>query len=315
MGVVLVLGGLVARAVVQEAGPPDIAAPSRPRGLEGTAIGPTEVRLSWRPSIDNVGVAGYTLYRDGEEVGSVEGTDTTYTDTDVQPRSTYEYAVDAFDEAGNRSRPSRAVSVTTPSEEDRRAPTPPENLEAEALGPTEVSLSWSASEDDVAVQGYTVYRDGDEVATVEGTTYADTGLEPETEYVYEVQAFDAAGNRSDRSDPVTVPTPPAPDEKAPTAPAGLTARITRTPAPGPSPGSGPCTVDLSWGSSTDNTRVAGYRIYRNGNETATVDGATTTYTDPNLDDGDYTYTVEAFDEAGNRSPQSNTETVDCVIVE
>jgi len=71
----------------------------------------------------------------------------------------------------------------------------------------------------------------------------------------------------------------------------------------------PTRVALSWSASTDNVAVAGYRVYRNG---ALVGTATATgYTDsPGGKKGmSYTYTVVAYDAAGNLSPQSNAVTV------
>lgn len=193
----------------------------------------------------------------------------------------------------------RAVVQGEEGPPDTRSPSRPRGLVAEALDPNEVRLSWRPSRDEVGVAEYTVYRDGEEVDTVEGTTYSDTEVEPETTYEYEVDAVDEADNRSARSQSVFVTTPATPDTTPPTMPTGLTVSGSR------------CAPELSWQPSTDDVGVAGYTIYRNGNEAATVDGDTTTYTDPDLPDGDYTYTVEAFDEAGNRSPQSNTEAVDC----
>jgi chitodextrinase len=53
----------------------------------------------------------------------------------------------------------------------------------------------------VAVTGYVIYRDGVELTTVAGTTttFADAGLSESTSYRYNVQAVDAAGNRSEQS--------------------------------------------------------------------------------------------------------------------
>jgi chitodextrinase len=69
-----------------------------------------------------------------------------------------------------------------------------------------VSLSWSPSSDDVAVADYEVHRDGGPtpVGTVEGTTFLDSGLEPDHSYTYTVVAVDAAGNRSPPSFAVSV---------------------------------------------------------------------------------------------------------------
>jgi phosphatidylinositol-3-phosphatase len=87
--------------------------PSVPGGVAANADGPGSVTVTWSPSNDNVGVAGYDVFRDGTRVGTVTGT--TLTDGGVQPSTTYGYTVDAFDAAGNHSQQSSpAASVTTP---------------------------------------------------------------------------------------------------------------------------------------------------------------------------------------------------------
>jgi hypothetical protein len=59
-------------------------------------------------------------------------------------------------------------------------------------------------------------------------------------------------------------------------------------------------ISLSWNFSTDNTGVAGYKVYRNGTEIATVND--TFYTDNNLTASTaYVYRIAAFDAADNIS--------------
>jgi hypothetical protein len=90
----------------------DGTAPSIPTGVAAQANGPNSVTVSWSPSTDNVGVTGYDVLRNGSKVASVAGT--SFTDTGVQPSTTYTYTVDAFDAARNTSMPSAPASVTTP---------------------------------------------------------------------------------------------------------------------------------------------------------------------------------------------------------
>lgn len=60
---------------------------------------------------------------------------------------------------------------------------------------------------------------------------------------------------------------------------------------------------LSWTASTDNVGVTGYKVFRNGTQVGT--SAITSYTDTGLAPGtSYSYTVSAFDGAGNNSPVS-----------
>ena len=89
------------------------------------------------------------------------------------------------------------------------------------------------------------------------------------------------------------------DTQPPTAPANLTATA-----------SGATQVDLGWQASTDNTGVSGYTIYRGGAVLTTVSGTTLTYSDHTVQPGtSYSYTVDAFDPAGNHSAQSTPASV------
>ena len=69
------------------------------------------VSLQWNQSTDNVGVTGYTIYRNGTAVGTTGGpAATSYTDVTAAPSTTYNYTVDAFDGSGNHSAQSAAQS-------------------------------------------------------------------------------------------------------------------------------------------------------------------------------------------------------------
>ncbi|MBC1475038.1 LPXTG cell wall anchor domain-containing protein [Listeria grandensis] len=66
-------------------------------------------------------------------------------------------------------------------------------------------------------------------------------------------------------------------------------------------------VVLNWDASRDNVAVTGYKVYRDGKEIATV--TKPTYTDSKIASGkSYSYTVKAFDVAGNISKDSNKVT-------
>ena len=183
-------------------------------------------------------------------------------------------------------------TVTTPVPPpagDTTAPTAP-SLTASLTGTT-ANLSWTTSTDNVAVTGYTINRNGVFHTTSLNTFYNGTNLTPGT-YTYTVAAMDGAGNVSAASNSVsvTVPQPPATDVTAPSVPTGLVTTVVGS------------TVGVSWNLSTDNTAVTGYRLTRNG----VVRGTTTdtTFQDLGLAAGTYSYTVAAFDAAGNTSVAS-----------
>ena len=131
--------------------PSDTTAPSVPTGLAATATGPDTVDLSWTASSDDIGVAGYNVYRDGSTTPLATVTSgTTYTDTGLTASTAYAYTVSAFDAAGNESAQSSAVTATTQPPQDTTAPSVPTSLAATATGPDTVDLSWTASSDDWA---------------------------------------------------------------------------------------------------------------------------------------------------------------------
>jgi chitodextrinase len=172
------------------------------------AVSSNQVELAWTAATDNESVTGYEIFRDGTLLDSV-GTDTTYSDTTVAPFTTYSYQVRARDAAGNRSGFSNTATATTPpAAPDAEPPTAPTNLNATAVGPNRVDLSWTASTDNVEVTGYEIHRNGDHLTEVGAiTSYSDTAVSPSTTYSYQIRARDAAGNRSEFSNTATVTTP------------------------------------------------------------------------------------------------------------
>ena len=96
--------------------PASVPPPSVPTGLAATSDTTSSVGLSWTASTDSSGtLSGYTVYRNGNKVGTTASTTTTYTDSTVAPSTPYQYTVDAFDTNGNHSAQSQALSVTTPA--------------------------------------------------------------------------------------------------------------------------------------------------------------------------------------------------------
>lgn len=182
----------------------DIEPPTVPQNVHSTSIKSSTVSLAWDASSDAMtSVAGYTVYRNGASIGSVTGT--TFTDTGRTQNTSYTYEVDAYDIVNNRSAKSDPLIVTTSP--DAEPPTVPQNLRTTAVTYKNVAIAWDASTDNIALTGYTVYRNGTSIATTTATTYNDTTVAQSTTYTYEVDAYDEAANRSAKSNPVTVNTP------------------------------------------------------------------------------------------------------------
>jgi len=90
---------------------------------------------------------------------------------------------------------------------DSEAPSTPTNVSATANSATQVSLSWTASSDNVGVTGYRIYRGGTQIGTSTGASYVDTSTAASTSYTYTVRAIDAAQNLSAVSSGASVTTP------------------------------------------------------------------------------------------------------------
>jgi fibronectin type 3 domain-containing protein len=91
----------------------DSTPPSIPSGLSATAVSTTEIDLSWASSTDNVGVAGYDIYRNDGLIATT--TSLSSADTGLAAGTTYRYYVAAFDAAGNVSATSTTATATTQS--------------------------------------------------------------------------------------------------------------------------------------------------------------------------------------------------------
>src|SRR5882724_585821 len=177
---------------------PDSQPPTTPTGLVATgSIG--SVSLTWNPSTDNVGVAGYHVYRSTTTGFTASPANlignaltTSFTDSGLFA-GTYFYLVAAFDAAGNSSASSNEASGTATA--DTTPPTAPSNLTATATSSSQINLAWTASTDNVGVAGYRVERCAGagcttfaQIATPASTSFSDTSLNPSTSYSYRVRA-------------------------------------------------------------------------------------------------------------------------------
>ncbi len=275
---------------------PDTTIPSTPTNLVASNTTQTTTNLSWNASTDNVGVATYSIYRNGTYIGFATGT--TYSVTGLTASTTYAFTVKAKDAAQNLSAVSNTVNVTTMSPPDVTAPTAPTNLTASQTTQTTTKLSWTQSTDNVAVTYYNIYKNGAYYVSVSvGGTYTVTGLTASTSYTFAVKAKDAAENLSASSNTVSVTTLANPDTTAPSAPANLTATNTTQ-----------TTTKLTWNGATDNFAVTGYNVYKNGTYLASATG--TAYNVSGLTAStSFAFTVKAKDAAGNLSASSNTANV------
>lgn len=187
--------------------PCDTEPPTPPTNLAAGAVACYAVALTWTAATDNVGVAGYRVFRgDGVKIGDTGKT--SYSDTTVAASTSYTYTVKAYDAANNESTASNPVNVTIPKCVDTQPPSVPVGLTASNVTDTQATISWQASTDNVGVVGYQVFRNGVQAGTTPTTSYTDSGLSAGMTYNYTVKAYDAANNVSEASSPLSVKTPP-----------------------------------------------------------------------------------------------------------
>jgi PQQ-dependent dehydrogenase (s-GDH family) len=187
---------------------------------------------------------------------------------------------------------------------DVQAPSSPSNLVSSAITTNSVTLSWSASTDNVGVTGYDVYQGGVKInpTNITSTSYNVTGLSASTTYSFTVKAKDAAGNQSAFSNALNVTTAAA-DTEAPSTPAGLNSSVISQ-----------TSFLLKWTTSTDNIGVNGYDIYQNGVKINASPVAATSYTVSALSPATtYGYYVIARDAAGNQSAASSALSVTTLV--
>jgi hypothetical protein len=190
---------------------------------------------------------------------------------------------------------------------DTVAPTVPATPSATPASSNQINIAWGPSTDLVGVTGYFVYRGGVQIADVTWQrSYSDTGLAPSTSYSYTIAAHDAAGNRSNPTQPVSAttasndPTPPVVSMTAPANSATV---------------SGTLTVSAS---ATDNVAVSAVQFKLDGaNLGSPVTGTGPSYAiswnSTSTANGSHTLTAVATDAAGNTASSSVTVSVNNVL--
>jgi chitodextrinase len=273
---------------------PDTAPPSTPTSLTAGSTQPTQTYLSWNASTDNVGVAGYHVFRNGVMVATTA--QAFYTDSGLADGTTYSYFVEAFDLGGNVSTPSLPANVTT---WNTVPPTAPTNLVGTAVTCQEIDLTWSAATDKVAIATYRIFGGTSasnllQVGTMYSTptSFSNYSLTPSTKYYFGVQAVDTDGNVSPMSAIISVST-----LALPSAPAKLVATAASTVG-----------VGLTWAAGPSGMPLTGYYVFQGtkpSNLTQVATTGATSYTNGSLTPGaTYYYAVQEFDKAGNVSPMS-----------
>jgi chitodextrinase len=283
---------------------PDTVPPTSPTNLTAVATSPSQINLSWSPGSDDIGVAGYQVWRSTNgstfiQIANPSGT--SFSSTGLSPSTINYYYVNTYDAAGNVSLPSNVVSTVTLA--DTIPPSAPYGLHAQTASGSEIDLFWFPSTDNVGVSGYQIWRSVDNVAftqvsAVTSTTFYDIGLATVQKYYYYIKAYDISGNVSTVSNTAYAVN----DIIPPTAPLTVSGIVV-------SPGQ----INLSWTAATDNSgSIFQYYIYSSTNNVTftlagVVGGNILTFSHTGLlANTSYYYYVKATDLAENISPASPT---------
>ena len=280
------------------AAPKDRKAPSTPKNVRVTAATQAAISLAWDASSDNVGVAGYGLYRDGSLVATTTALSTEF--ADLVCGTAYRLAFDAFDAAGNRS---ARAELSTPTGACPEGPpdntTPPavhgtaqigENLVADkgswTNGPTSYQYQWQRC----GAVGCSDISDAREESYAVGDADLNARLRV---LVTAANTVGSATANSDETPPVL--DPPPVNTTAPTVDGRMHVGQTVSASPGLWVGADPITFTYQW-----------LRCGASGADCLAIVGATgTSYRVASLDAGGVVAVViKATDVNGSTSIQS-----------
>ena len=89
----------------------DTQTPSIPTNFSATSISSSQINLAWNASTDNVGVTGYKVYRNGNQIALTSSL--SFSDTGLVASTLYSYTVSSYDASNNNSSQTSVVSATT----------------------------------------------------------------------------------------------------------------------------------------------------------------------------------------------------------
>lgn len=181
-------------------------APGSVKSLLANAISNTQIQIGWSLPAQQANVpTAFEIYR-GTSSGAysfltqVAPSVTSYIDSTLLPKQKYYYVVRAIDSTGAAAISNEANASTF---SDTLAPSIPTNLKSTYTTPSTISIAWTASTDNVALDHYNIYLNGVLSNVTKQTTFILTGLKQNQPYAITVKAVDGSNNISSASNQIT----------------------------------------------------------------------------------------------------------------
>jgi hypothetical protein len=219
----------------------DETPPSKPGPLEITEITESTAKINWTASTDNVAVTAYEITLDDGIPHTIRTN--TYSFTNLKEGTSHNIRVVAKDGDGNVSEPSSASFAT----KDITPPSKPGAPRIINIGLNSADGSWVKSSDANGIKGYKITLNNEYLTTVIDNKYTFIELQEGSHYTLEIRAIDNFDNFSEPS------TATFRTKVRPTSPTHLNYSNLSS-----------SSVKLSWLPGSDDERIVGYQVSRNG---------------------------------------------------
>lgn len=284
----------------------DVVAPETPGQPWVSRRSGSAITLAWEASSDNVAVAGYRVYRDGELVADVTE-ENSYKDAGLEQNREYTYQVSAYDTAGNES--SWSVERQAATVMPQILEVSPTDQQRILTSQVDITVTWKDNQNGNGSAVKLEYKNGNVWQDMTpgllsgkktGSCYQASWqwdvseLERDRDYPIRITLYDADGNTDMRQ---------------------ITCRIVREVIQPPAYVKAVAdegVIRLTWESSS-NVECSGYRIYRavgNGNTYSLIreirDVAACEYMDTDVADQTvYHYQISSISDLQGESPRSD----------
>lgn len=188
-------------------------APVAPSNVVATVVSASEMDVTWNDNSNNEDYFEvWYAYNFGADTPPFSGwqmlttlpaNTTSFQHTGLLPETNYGYFIRAtnYDGANNSSQSSHPFTLP-----DLIAPSVPYNLVTTGIGADTVAIEWDPSYDNISVNGYSVYMNGDSIGYTSSASYVLSNLQPLTSYSISVRALDYSDNYSSYSSALWVTT-------------------------------------------------------------------------------------------------------------